>query len=62
MAVKLSALHINNSLPLGRFLVLISIRGRIDPRAVTQLERLGELKNSVISSGTVTVTCINIEV
>jgi hypothetical protein len=35
----------------GRFLVLISVRGRVDPRAVVRLEGLGQLKNPVISSG-----------
>jgi hypothetical protein len=36
-------------LVLGRFLVLISVRGS-DPRAIVQLEGLGKLKKS-ISSG-----------
>jgi hypothetical protein len=62
MAVKLSALHINHSIPPGRILVLISVRGQINPRAIMQLERLAELKNPLISSGTVTATCIDIEV
>jgi hypothetical protein len=50
MAVKLSALRAGRPLPLGRFLLLISVRGRIDPRATVQLEGLGRLKNPTTSS------------
>jgi hypothetical protein len=38
-------------LPPGRFLVLIFVRGWVDPRAIVQLEGLGKLKKST-SSGT----------
>jgi hypothetical protein len=37
--------------PQGRFLVLISIRGCVDPRAIVRLEGLGKLKNPMTSSG-----------
>jgi hypothetical protein len=51
MAVKLSALRPGRSLPPGRFLVLISARGRVDPKATLRLEGLGQLKNQMTSSG-----------
>jgi hypothetical protein len=35
----------------GRFLVLISVRGWVDPRAAVRLEGLGHLKNPVASWG-----------
>jgi hypothetical protein len=37
--------------PQGTFLVLISIKGWVDPRAIGRLEGLGPLKNPVITSG-----------
>jgi hypothetical protein len=51
MAVRLSALCAGRALPPGRFLVLISVRGCVDPRAIVQLEGLGQLKNPMTSSG-----------
>jgi hypothetical protein len=44
MTVRLSALSASRSLPPERFLVLISVRGWVDPRAIVQLEGIGQLK------------------
>jgi hypothetical protein len=51
MAVRLSALRAGHLLPLGRFLILISVRGLVDPRAIVRLEGLGQLNNPVTSLG-----------
>jgi hypothetical protein len=45
MAVRLSALLAGHPLPLGRFPVLISVRGWVDTRAIVRLEGLHRLKN-----------------
>jgi hypothetical protein len=37
-------------LPPGRFLVPVSVRGLVYPRAIVRLEGLGQLKNPVTSS------------
>jgi hypothetical protein len=50
------SLHASRPLPPGRFLVLISVRGWVDPRATVQLEGLGQLKNPMTSSGIKPVT------
>jgi hypothetical protein len=49
--VRLSALRAGRPLPPGRFLVLISLRRRVEPRAIVQLKGLGQLKNRITSSG-----------
>jgi hypothetical protein len=46
MAVRLSVLCAGRPLPRGRFLVLISVRGRVDHRAIVRLGGLGRLKKS----------------
>jgi hypothetical protein len=51
MAVRLSTLRAGRPLPQSRFLILISVRGWIDPRVIVRLEGLGELKNLMTSSG-----------
>jgi hypothetical protein len=51
MAVGLSALCAGHSLPPGRFLALISVRGCVEPRAIMRVEGLGQLKNSVNPQG-----------
>jgi hypothetical protein len=44
MVMRLSALRPGRPLPRGRILVLISVRGSVDPSAVVLLEGLGQLK------------------
>jgi hypothetical protein len=44
MAARLSALCASRFLPPGGFLVLTSVRGWVDPRAIVRLEGLGKLK------------------
>jgi hypothetical protein len=50
MAARLSALRAGRLLPPGRFVVLISIRGWVDPRARMLLEGLGQLIKPMTSS------------
>jgi hypothetical protein len=51
IAVRLSASRAGRPLPPARFLVLISVRGWVDPRAIVRLEGLGRMKNPMTSSG-----------
>jgi hypothetical protein len=46
MAMKFSALGAGHPLPTGRFLVLIFIRGCVEPRAMVRLEGFVHLKKS----------------
>jgi hypothetical protein len=50
MAVRLSALRAGSPAPPGRFLLLISVRGLVDPRVIAGLEGLGQFKSPVTSS------------
>jgi hypothetical protein len=51
MVVRLSASCAGRRFPPGRFLVLISVRGWVDPRIIMRLEELVQLKNPMTSSG-----------
>jgi hypothetical protein len=51
MAVRLSASRAGHPLAPRRFLVFISVRDRVDPRAIVRLEGLVHLKNPMTSSG-----------
>jgi hypothetical protein len=47
----MSALRAGRPLHPGRLLVLISVRGGVDPTVIVRLEGLGKLKNAITSSG-----------
>jgi hypothetical protein len=49
MTVRISALGAGRPLPPGRILVLIYVRGLVDPRAIVLLKGLGKLKKSTSS-------------
>jgi hypothetical protein len=51
MAVRLSAFCAGRPLPPGRFLVLTSVKGCVDPRTIVLLEGLGQLKNPMTQAG-----------
>jgi hypothetical protein len=46
MVMRMSVLWAGLPLPPRRFLVLISVRGSVDPMAIVRLEGLGKLKKS----------------
>jgi hypothetical protein len=50
MAVR-SALRAGRPLSPGNLLLLVSVRGGVDPRAVVRLEGLHQLKNPMASPG-----------
>jgi hypothetical protein len=56
MAMRLSALGAGRPLPPGRVLVLLSVRGYVNPRAIVLLEELGQLKIPITSFGFETAT------
>lgn len=47
MAVKLPALRVKRTLPIRKFLALISVRGSVDTWTIERLKGLGKLKNPV---------------
>jgi hypothetical protein len=51
MAARLSALSAGRLLPPGRFLVLISVRGCVDPGTLARLEGLDILKKNLPHPG-----------
>jgi hypothetical protein len=52
IAIRVSALCAGHPLPPGRFLILIPVRGWVDPRAIVQPEWLIELKKKIHFIGT----------
>jgi hypothetical protein len=61
MAARLSALRTCSILILGRFLVLIFVRGWVDSRAIARMEGLGQLKYTMTSLGIEPSTFLLIE-
>jgi hypothetical protein len=52
IAVRMPALRAGRSLPQGRFVMLMSVRGLVAPGVIVRLEGVGQFKNPMASSGT----------
>jgi hypothetical protein len=58
---KVVSLKRRPPLPPGRFLILISVRGCVDPRATVRLKVLDPSKNPVTSSGCIFIGFLHVK-
>jgi hypothetical protein len=58
---RLSALHAGFRLLTGTFLVVISLSGEVNPRAIVRLEGLSQLKRNPITSSDVEPATFSLE-